>query len=208
MFTHRYDKTDRPIHFHPEEARQLVVSCSRTGTKLPMALWFAARLFEELDTLAVRRLSANRMELCRAQESWDRGIEPDNGRWVEAGVDGDSAFWVSNAAMALTNLMQTYADDIISLISIYDEIAPETGDARAARAALEAAQLEPWPREPGTTPPMVYTHAAQWFSRLRDQDTDPAFRRLRECVKYLIDRPHTLERALDEQNRALDLEGV
>lgn len=208
MFTHRSDKTDRPIHFHPEEARQLVVSCSRTGTKLPLALSIAARLFEELDTLAVRRLCANRMELARAQESWDRGIEPQNGRWFEADVDGETSFWVSNAAMALTQLMQTYADDIMSLISIYDEMAPKTAEARAARAALEAAQLEPWPREPGTTPPTVYTHASQWLSRLRDQDTDPAVQRFRDCIQYLTDRPHTLERALDEQNRALELEGV
>ena len=199
---------NQPIHFHPEEARKLVVSCSRTGTKIPCALWIAARLFEELDTLALRRLYANRAELSRAQESWDRGIEPKNGRWVQADVDGDSHVWVSDAGMALTQLMQTYADDITSLISIYDEMAPETAEARAARAALEAAQLESWSREPGTTPPTVYTHVSRWLSQPGHQDTDPARRAFRDCIQYLIDRPHAHERALDEQSRALESEGV
>ena len=194
--------THTPVHFNEDEARAPVIYRRDTGDTLPNALWIAAGLFRQADELAVQYLQVNLEELAYLAERQAQGLAPINGAWMQGGPYGDLTFWVSTAEVYVLKSLRSVEDDIGLLMSIFTERAPDTPDARAAYAALEAAPLRRWPELPQLPSRSSYLNAKSWLSSTPRDDTDPSFQRFRAEVEYLTNRPVTIAAALEEVESA------
>lgn len=205
MFDCAHTETGTPTFFDERDARRPIVYRQDTGATLPKAFWIMANLFREMDDLAVQYLRANFEGFRKAQEILDQDLDPVDGDWIETGDFGDGMVWVSTAEVEARQALEMRWRDLTLLMSIYDELAPDTTDARIARAALETANLRAWDTGPGAQPPRSYVCASQWLAAHVDDAPDPAFRAFRAEIQFLIESPLIRKAALDEVEREFEL---